>query len=187
MLAWIGLVLLADGVRALDGAEAARQLALGAATWLVLGALLRREAPLVRAQTLVVVALATCVEYTFSPLLEAYVYRIHTVPLFVPPGHGLVYLAALAIGRSVPSRPAAPARRRHGAVGGPWAVAGLVGLDGRHDVLGAFWFACLIGFLALGAEPWALRRRVPRGRPTSSSSAPRCTCGPGRPATRCCT
>lgn len=151
VLVWIGLVLLADGVHALDGAEAARQLALGAATWLVLAALLRRETPLVRAQTLVVVALATCVEYTFSPLLEAYVYRIHTVPLFVPPGHGLVYLAALAIGRSAPVR----ARQRPlavltVAVGGLWAVAGLVGLGGRHDVLGAFWFACLLAFLAWG-------------------------------------
>ena len=53
-----------------------------------------------RVQTLVVVALATCVEYTFSPLLQAYTYRIGTVPLFVPPGHGLVYLAALTLGRS---------------------------------------------------------------------------------------
>ena len=54
----------------------------------------------VRGARAVVVVLATLVEYTFSPLLEAYVYRIGTVPPFVPPGHGLVYLAALWIGRS---------------------------------------------------------------------------------------
>jgi hypothetical protein len=152
VLAWIGLVLLADGVRALNGAETARQLALGATTWLVLAALLRRETPLVRAQTLVVVALATCVEYTFSPLLEAYVYRIHTVPLFVPPGHGLVYLAALAIGRSAPVRARLrPLVTLTVVVGGAWAASGLLGLyGGRHDVLGAFWFACLLAFLAWG-------------------------------------
>ena len=156
VLAWIGVVLVADGVRALDGVEGWRQAVLGLGTWLVLAALLRRETPLVRAQTLVVVALATCVEYTFSPLLEAYVYRIGTVPLFVPPGHGLVYLAALTFGRSR-AFGAAPRLLPWAtvAVGGAWALAGLLGLGpggtgGRHDVLGAFWFACLAGFLLWG-------------------------------------
>jgi hypothetical protein len=122
---------------------------LGASTWLVLVALLRRETPLVRVQTLVVVALATCVEYTFSPLLEAYVYRLGTVPPFVPPGHGLVYLAALTLGRSR-AFAAAPRPLTWATVllGGAWAVAALAGP--RHDVLGAFWFACLLGFLAWG-------------------------------------
>src|SRR5918912_3565773 len=100
VLAWIGVVLLADRVRALDGVEGWRQAVLGLGTWLVLAALLRRETPLVRAQTLVVVGLATCVEFTFSPLLQAYVYRIGTVPLYVPPGHGLVYLAAMTLRRT---------------------------------------------------------------------------------------
>jgi hypothetical protein len=149
VLAWVGLVLVGDGVRALDGVEAVRQAVLGGATWVVLGMLLRRETPLVRAQTLVVVALATCVEYTFSPLLQAYVYRIGTVPLFVPPGHGLVYLAALAFGRSAPvTRLRRPLVALTVAVGGAWAVAALLGP--RHDALGAFWFACLLGFLAWG-------------------------------------
>jgi hypothetical protein len=125
---------------------------LGVGTWLLLGALLRRETPLVRTQTLVVVGLATCVEYTFSPLLQAYVYRVGTVPPFVPPGHGLVYLAALTLGRS---RAFAAAPKlltwATAAAGGAWALAGLLGLaGGRHDVLGAFWFACLAGFLLWG-------------------------------------
>src|SRR5918912_2810625 len=138
VLAWIGVVLLVDGVRALDGVEGWRQAVLGVGTWLVLAALLRRERPLVRTQTLVVVALATCVEYTFSPLLQAYVYRIGTVPLFVPPGHGLVYLAALTLGRTplfaVARRPLVLLTV---AVGGVWAASGL--LQARHDVLGVFW------------------------------------------------
>ena len=148
--AWIGAVLLADAAPGLDDRELVRQLALGAVTWAVLGAVLRREAPLVRAQTLLVVGFATCVEYTFSPLLEAYTYRIGTVPAFVPPGHGLVYLAALAIGRSATVK-------AHGrtlvattvAVGGAWAAYGALLAD-RRDVLGAFWFLCLLGFLAWG-------------------------------------
>ena len=88
-------------------------------------------------------------EYTFSPLLEAYVYRIGTVPLFVPPGHGLVYLAALALGRSaLAARHRRPLVALTVVVGGTWAVAGLLGP--RHDALGAFWFVCLLGFLRWG-------------------------------------
>jgi hypothetical protein len=152
VLAWIGVILVADGVRAVDPLEPVRQVVLGAATWLVLAALLRRETPLVRTQTLVVVALATCVEYTFSPLLQAYVYRIGTVPLFVPPGHGLVYLTALTLGRT----PLFAALRRPLVVltiagGAVWAAHGLLGP--RHDALGALWFACLVAFVARGPNP----------------------------------
>jgi hypothetical protein len=166
VMAWIGAVLLVDAVPLSAGglsagglsagglsagaAEAVRQVLLGLATWAVLIALLRREAVLVRAQTLVVVGLATCVEYTFSPLLQAYVYRIGTVPLFVPPGHGLVYLAALALGRSaLVGRARRPLVAAVVLVGGAWAGWGVVG-SGRPDYLGAFWFCCLLGFLAWG-------------------------------------
>ena len=150
VLGWIGTVLLLDEVRAWDGAELIRQAVLGAVTWAVLIGLLRREPGLVRAQTMVVVALATTVEYTFSPLLHAYVYRIGTVPLFVPPGHGLVYLAALALGRSALLR-AAPGVAVTFAVvvGGGWALYGVAGAN-RPDALGAFWFCCLLGFLIWG-------------------------------------
>lgn len=150
VLGWIGAVLLLDAVRRWDGVEPVRQLVLGATTWAVLIGLLRREAPLVRAQTAVVVMLATMVEYTFSPLLQAYVYRIGTVPLFVPPGHGLVYLAALALGRSALLR-AAPriSVATAAAVGGLWAWHGLTDA-GRPDVLGAFWYCCLLGFVVWG-------------------------------------
>jgi hypothetical protein len=150
VVGWIGAVLLLDAVRAWDGVEPARQVVLGAVTWAVLAGLLRREPALVRAQTLVVVGLATGVEYTFSPLLEAYVYRIGTVPSFVPPGHGLVYLAALALGRSALLQ-AAPrlAVTLTVLVGAGWALHGLVLAD-RPDALGAFWLGCLLGFLAWG-------------------------------------
>lgn len=151
VLVWIGLALVVDAtVEVPPPWEPVRRILLGLGTWGLLVGMLLREAPLVRAQTAVVVVLATAVEYTFSPLLEAYIYRIGTVPLFVPPGHGLVYLAALALGRSALLR-AAP-RAAVGttvAVGGVWAAAGLAGVP-RPDVLGAFWFACLLGFLIWG-------------------------------------
>ncbi len=149
---WIGVVLLAARLPLPSGLEPLRQLALGALTWALLVLLARRESPLVRVQTGVVVLLATTVEYTFSPLLHAYSYTIGTVPLYVPPGHGLVYLAALAFSRGrLVSGHLRAAVALTVAAGGAWALAGVAGLLGqRHDVLGAFWFACLLGFLAWG-------------------------------------
>src|SRR3954447_24931730 len=95
VLTWIPLVLLLD-----RGASMTQQRLLGVGTWLLLLALLSRENGRTRAQVAVVVAFATVVEYCFAGWLGVYVYRLHDVPWFVPPGHGLVYLGALAIGRS---------------------------------------------------------------------------------------
>ena len=149
VLGWIGVILLVDAVPGLTGHELARQLVLAGLTWLLLGALLRREPVLVRVQTLLVVGFASVIEYTFSPLLGAYVYRIGTVPGFVPPGHGLVYLAALALGRSALLRAHSRAAvALTVSIGGAWTAYGL--LSSRHDVLGAFWFGCLLGFLLWG-------------------------------------
>ena len=47
-----------------------------------------------------VLAFATAVEYAASPGLGVYVYRLDNVPAFVPPGHGLVYLSAYALGHA---------------------------------------------------------------------------------------
>ncbi|MGH8938471.1 MAG: hypothetical protein ACRDV2_03890, partial [Actinomycetes bacterium] len=144
-MSWVPLVLVLD-----RGAGIWSQRLLGLGTWLLLLALLRRETPLVRVQVAVVVAFATAVEYTFSPLLEVYVYRLDNVPAFVPPGHGLVYLAALAMGRS-----AWVQERLTGlglltlSVGAAYAGWGLF-LSARPDVLGAFWYLCLVGFLCWG-------------------------------------
>ncbi|MFY0406352.1 hypothetical protein [Solicola sp. PLA-1-18] len=145
VMGWITVVLGIDATGTIW-----TQRLLGVLTWLALALALRRETPLVRAQVLVVVVFATAVEYTFSPFLEVYTYRFDNVPLYVPPGHGLVYLAALGVGRTLWVR-------RHQvrlawtvvAVGGAWALWGLVGTD-RVDALGAFWFACLVGFLLWG-------------------------------------
>ncbi len=145
VMGWIALVLWLD-----RGGPLLEQVVTGLLTWGVITLALRRETSLVRMQTLVVVVLATMVEYTFSPLLEAYTYRLETVPMYVPPGHGLVYLAAMSLGRS----PLFEAHRRHlvtGTVvlGGAWALYGVT-LAERPDVLGAFWFLCLLGFLRWG-------------------------------------
>lgn len=144
-LTWVPLVLLLD-----RSADLWQQRLLGMGTWLLLLALLRREAPLVRAQVAVVVLFATAVEYTFSPLLQVYVYRLDNVPAFVPPGHGLVYLCALAMGRSRWVRSRLPVLVAATVLaGGAYAAWGLL-LHSRPDALGAFWYLCLLGFLCWG-------------------------------------
>jgi hypothetical protein len=135
------------------GASLWQQRALGLATWGLLLWLLRGEDRRVRAQVAVVVAFATCIEYTFSPLLHVYVYRLGNVPAFVPPGHGLMYLAALALGRSelfaALRRPLVWGTL---VVGGGWAFAGVFLLP-RQDVAGAIFFVCLARFLLVGRAP----------------------------------
>jgi hypothetical protein len=147
MMAWLTLVLGIDH----DG-SLATQRAMGLLTWAVLALALSTATSVVRVQTLVVVVFATLVEYVFSPGLEVYVYRFDNVPAYVPPGHGLVYLSAYALGH----HPWVRARlRTFGLVAvvglGTWTAAAFLGP--RPDVLGAFWFLCLLAFLRWGPSP----------------------------------
>jgi hypothetical protein len=148
MMGWLTVVLWLD--RASAGGSIWLQRGLGVLTWVVLVVALTRFAPAVRAQTAVVVAFATLVEYVFSPTLHVYVYRFDNVPTYVPPGHGLVYLSAFVLGHT---RLVQGHRRVATAAvlvtGGAWALHGLV-LAERPDALGAFWFACLAAFLVWG-------------------------------------
>lgn len=145
VIGWVTLVLVLDA----DGGRWLQQ-GLGAVTWLILVWLLSRESALVRVQTAVVVVFASAVEYTFAPLLHVYSYRFDNVPMYVPPGHGLVYFAALSVGRIA----AVQARERLLmtlvlVVGGVYAAYGVTLAD-RTDALGAFWYLCLVGFLLWG-------------------------------------
>jgi hypothetical protein len=144
-LVWIPAVLWTDRT-----AGPVEQVGLGLVTWALLVWWLAHETPLVRAQTAVVVVLATVVEYVFSGWLGVYVYRLDHVPAYVPPGHGLVYLAALVIGRTALLRQhRALAVRLTLVVAGAWAFWGAF-LSPRTDLLGLFWYACLVGFLLWG-------------------------------------
>jgi hypothetical protein len=126
------------------------QLALGALTWLVLLAALRPLAPLARAQALGVVAFATVGEVTGSLIWGVYHYRLHNLPLFIPPAHGLVYLSGLALTRLVPTRRLVAAAAA-GSIG--WGLAGLTVLP-RLDVAGAIGVPLLCVFL------WRSRARA---------------------------
>jgi hypothetical protein len=130
-----------------------RQRLVGVLTWAILIAVLRRQPRTVRLQVGVVIVLATCVEYAASPLLGLYTYRLHNVPMYVPPGHGLVYLAALSIGRSpLASRLRWPLIGFALAVCGAWALWGAV-LAPRQDLFGAVIYLFLVRFILVGRQP----------------------------------
>ena len=120
------------------------QYALGVLTFAVLWFATRLSPQEERRQVWLLVIVATGFEILGSLVWGLYRYRFGNVPLFVPPGHGLVYLFGLTSART-------PLFRKHGAVvcryalllATAWAVAGLTVLPlitGRVDIEGA---ACL--------------------------------------------
>ena len=126
------------------------QYLLGAVTSVVLLAGLRPLIPLARAQALGVVCFATVGEVTGSLVWGVYHYRLHNLPLFIPPAHGIVYLSGLALARLVPARRVV-AIAAAGAIA--WGVAGLTVLP-RLDVAGAIGVPLLCVFL------WRSRARA---------------------------
>jgi hypothetical protein len=126
------------------------QLVLGGATWLLLLAALRPLPPLARAQALAVVAFATVGEVTGSLVWGVYRYRLHNLPLFIPPAHGIVYLSGVALVGVVRTRWLVGTAAA-GAIG--WGIAGLTVLP-RLDVAGAVGVPLLVLFL------WRSRSRA---------------------------
>jgi hypothetical protein len=119
------------------------QVALGVVTWLVLLAAIWPLAAIVRAQVLGVVVFATIAEVTGSLVWGVYRYRLHNLPLFIPPAHGLVYLSGLALAAVVRPR-LLVAVAAAGSVG--WGLAGITVLP-RLDVAGAMCVPLLVAFL----------------------------------------
>ncbi len=123
----------------------AAQLGLGALTWIVLVAAARPLPAERRAQVAVVICAATVAELTGSILWGVYSYRLHNLPTFVPPAHGLVFMAGLSLSEAL---------RRHvrplvlvaaaGAIA--WGALGLVALP-RTDAAGALGVPLLVAFL----------------------------------------
>jgi hypothetical protein len=112
-----------------------------------------------RVQVWTCVVVATCFEVVGSLVWGVYRYRLHNLPLFVPPGHGIVYLFGLLAAQT-------PVVRRHGrrvayavlAAATTWAALGLTLLPlftGRLDIQGAI---CLpvFGYFLLRSPRWPL-------------------------------
>jgi hypothetical protein len=127
------------------------QLALGVLTVAVLAALLAIHPATVRLQTLAVVAIATLGEVVGSIVWGVYTYRLENLPAFVPPGHGLVYLAGLSLATLVGARTSVLLVAA-GAVAAAWGIAGVTVLPAA-DVSGTIGCAFLIGVLVWSRRP----------------------------------
>ena len=137
------------------------QLVLGGLTWIALVLAARTLPGERRWQVAVVICAATVAELTGSIIWGVYTYRLHNLPTFVPPAHGLVFIAGLSLSQALRAHTrllvAAAA-----VIAATWGVLGLTVLP-RTDAAGALGVPLLLAFC--GA-----RRPVPRTRASSSSS-----------------
>ncbi len=127
------------------------QYVLSVCTWIILIIccipLTREE----RARTAVVIVVATIGEIIGSVIWGIYDYRLGNLPMFVPPGHGIVYLAGWRL-----SQTSFAVRRRRAFIGlalagiWTWGLLGLSGVLGRHDVMGAVGCAVVTAFILRG-------------------------------------
>ena len=140
LAAFIAALLWAD-----RGAAYPQQLGLGVLAWLVLAAALVPLPAERRAQALGVVCFATIGEVTGSLIWGVYSYRLHNLPLFIPPAHGLVFLAGLALSIAL-ARHARALVLVAALAAATWAVLGLTVLPHR-DVAGAVGVPLLLIFL----------------------------------------
>jgi hypothetical protein len=134
-----------------------QQNVLGIMAFLILFAWTRLSPPSERRQVWIMVAIATCIEIWSSIIWGIYRYRFGNMPLFVPWGHGLVYLFALRAART-------PLLERYGTMfsrlayvcATGWAVFGLTLeplLFGRLDVTGAMFWPIFAWFMQRKSAP----------------------------------
>jgi len=146
LIGFIGVLLAVD-----TQVDARAQLLLGLAAWIALALALRGLPPLLRAQTLVVVVVATCAEVVGSIIWGVYTYRLENLPSFVPPCHGLVYLAGASLAVWAGPRKDLFVRVALVLVLA-WGLAGITVLP-RADVGGAIGAALLALYLIRGRAP----------------------------------
>jgi hypothetical protein len=130
-----------------------KQHLLGAFGWLFLIGWLRGENKEIRVQVLIAVMFATVGEHFASPFMEGYIYRFHNVPAYVSPGHGMVYLTAVALGRSGFFQRYARQIALFVVVAcGLWSLYGIT-LAERRDAFGAVLFCVFLLYLFKGKSP----------------------------------
>jgi len=131
-----------------------KQNVLGVCAWLFLLGLLLGENREIRMQVAIAVAFATIGEHFASPFMGGYTYRFHNVPAYVPPGHGMVYLTAVALARSgfflTHARAIAAVVV---VVCGAWSFWGISGWAEQGDSVGALLFCVFLIYLFKGRSP----------------------------------
>jgi hypothetical protein len=138
----------------LDRATSAlEQSALGLTAWAFLAVALRPQPRAVRVQVVALVVLATLLEIIGSIVWGAYRYRLENLPLYVPAGHGLFYLAALRV-TSLPLLERHARRIVIAVTAGAtlWMLYGLA-RPPLPDLLGCVTWAIFIRFIVRGRYP----------------------------------
>ena len=132
----------------------AQQNFMGLIAWTFLLGLLIGENKEVRMQVIIAVAFATAGEHFASIYMQGYTYRFGNVPAYVPPGHGMVYLTAVALARSgfflkYSRRIAAFVVLTCGI----WSLWGISGYPEQGDQVGALLFCVFLIYLFKGRSP----------------------------------
>ncbi|MDI1231517.1 MAG: hypothetical protein PSU93_10235 [Methylobacter sp.] len=131
-----------------------KQNALGVCGWVFLTGWLLGENREIRMQVVIAVIFATIGEHFASPFMGGYTYRFENVPAYVPPGHGMVYLTAVALGRSgLFLRYAREIATFVVLVCGAWSVWGISNYAEQGDSVGALLFCVFLGYLFKGRSP----------------------------------
>jgi hypothetical protein len=131
-----------------------KQNALGVCGWVFLTGLLLGENKEVRMQVVIAIIFATIGEHFASPFMGGYTYRFGNVPAYVPPGHGMVYLTAVALGRSgLFLRYAREIATFVVLVCGAWSAWGISGYAEQGDYVGALLFCVFLIYLFKGRSP----------------------------------
>jgi hypothetical protein len=145
----VAICLISDADASLE-----KQNALGVCGWVFLLGWLLGENREIRLQVVIAVIFATIGEHFASPFMGGYTYRFENVPAYVPPGHGMVYLTAVALGRSgLFLRYARQIASFVVLVCGAWSVWGISGYAAQGDSVGALLYCVFLAYLFKGRSP----------------------------------
>ncbi|ABB75945.1 hypothetical protein [Nitrosospira multiformis] len=132
----------------------AQQNFMGLIAWTFLFGLLIGENKEVRMQVIIAVAFATAGEHFASIYMQGYTYRFGNVPAYVPPGHGMVYLTAVALARSgLFLRHSRKIAAFVVLTCGLWSLWGISGYPEQGDQVGALLFCVFLIYLFKGRSP----------------------------------
>lgn len=122
------------------------QPAVSAWTWAALATIVTIAHAQERRELVACVVLATAGELFLKDVWGLYVYRLDNLPLFIPPGHALVYATARRLARAAPGWLAS-------AVGATFAVVVVRAAWAGTDTLGLLWFGVFLAYVRGSAEP----------------------------------
>ena len=129
------------------------QKTLAVLTWSALFFMLSGETKAVRMQVILTLIFATLAEHFAAIYMGCYTYRFNNLPHYVPPGHGVVYLAIVALARSGFFLRYAKQVGIFGVIaGGIWSLWGAI-FATREDITGAILFCIFLAYFFKGRAP----------------------------------